>query len=54
MTLYLVLYDKEIKMFFTKYFQTEHDMDKFKNKLKYSKKLFVIEDSRDNYYLYHD
>ena len=54
MTLYLVLYDKEIKMFFTKYFHTEHDMDKFKNKLRFSKSLFVIEDSRDIYFPYLD
>lgn len=52
MTLYLVLYNRENKKQFTKYFETEFEMDKFKRKLKYSKRLFVIEDSRDICYLY--
>lgn len=50
MILYLVLYNRETKKQFTKYFETEFKMDKFKRKLKYSKKLFVIEDSRDIYF----
>ncbi len=54
MTLYLVLYNRETKKQFTKYFETEYDMDKFKNKLKFSKRLFVIEDSRDIYFSYLD
>ena len=54
MTLYLVLYSRETKKQFTKYFKTEYDMDKFKNKLRFSKRLFVIEDSRDIYYPYLD
>ena len=49
--LYLVLYNRETKKQFTKYFETEFEMDKFKRKLNYSKKLFIIEDSRDTYYL---
>ena len=35
---------------FTKYFDCEYDMDKFKRKLYYSKRLFVVEDSRDIYF----
>ena len=50
MMLYLVLYNRENKKQFTKYFDCEYEMDKFKRKLKYSKKLFVIEDSRDIYF----
>ena len=50
MKLYLVLYNRETKKQFTKYFETEYDMDKFKNKLRFSKRLFVIEDSRDIYF----
>jgi len=49
--LYLVLYNRETKRRFTKYFETEFEMDKFKRKLYYSKKLFIIEDSRDINYL---
>ena len=54
MTLYLVLYNRETKNQFTKYFKTEYDMNKFKNKLRFSKRLFFIEDSRDIYYSYLD
>lgn len=50
MKLYLVLYNRETKKQFTKYFDCEYDMDKFKRKLYYSKRLFVIEDSRDIYF----
>ena len=50
MKLYLVLFNREIKKQFTKYFECEYDMDKFKRKLHYSKRLFVVEDSRDIYF----
>lgn len=50
MKLYLVLFNRETKKQFTKYFETEFDMDKFKRKLHYSKRLFVVEDSRDIYF----
>lgn len=33
-----------------KYFMCEYDMDKFKRKLKYSNKVYVIQDSRELYY----
>ncbi len=45
--LYLLLQVVDTKKQFFKYFETEYDMDKFKRKLKYSKKLFIIEDSRE-------
>lgn len=32
---------------FFKYFDTEYEMDKFKRKLKFSKKLLIIEDGRE-------
>lgn len=48
--LYLVLFNRETKKQFTKYFETEFEMDKFKRKLHYSKRLFVVEDSRDIYF----
>ena len=50
MKLYLVLFNRETKKQFTKYFKCEYDMDKFKRKLHYSKRLFVVEDSRDIYF----
>lgn len=50
MKFYLVLYDIETKKRFTKYFETEQAKDKFKRKLKFSKKLLVIEDSTDTIY----
>ena len=50
MKLYLVLFNRERKKQFTKYFECEYDMDKFKRKLYYSKRIFVVEDSRDIYF----
>lgn len=47
MKLYLLLMNRESKRQFFKYFDTEFEMDKFKRKLKYSKKLVIIEDSRE-------
>ena len=44
---YLLLQDLTTKKQFFKYFDTENEMDKFKRKLKYSKKLIIIEDSRE-------
>lgn len=48
--LYLILYDVTTKKQFRKDFKCEYDMDKFKRKLNYSKKIYVIKDSRDNYF----
>jgi hypothetical protein len=45
--LYLVLYDKEKKYTFTKHFEVEVEMDKFKRRLPFIKNLILIEDSRD-------
>lgn len=45
--LYLLLQDINSKKQFFKSFNTEFEMDKFKRKLKYSKKLLIIEDSRE-------
>ena len=47
MKIFLVLYNKESKRQFTKYFENEFEKDKFKRKLKYSKRVIVIEDSTD-------
>ena len=50
--LYLLLQDTTTNRQFFKYFETEFEMDKFKRKLKYSKKLIIIEDSREMIYDY--
>lgn len=47
--LYLLLQIIDTGKQFFKYFETEFEMDKFKRKLRYSKKIMVIEDSRDNW-----
>ena len=52
--LYLVLFDVEHKTQFKKHFDTEFEMDKFIRKLRYSKKLKVVKDSRNIYYPYID
>lgn len=43
---YLILYDNSKDKQFIKYFDTEFELDKFKNKLHYSNKIFIIKDSR--------
>lgn len=50
--LYLLLQNIETNKQFFKYFNTEYEMDKFKRKLKCSKKIMIIEDSRDLSYVY--
>jgi len=45
--IYLVLYNRETKKQFIRYFTTEFEKDKFKRKLKFSKRIFVVEDSTD-------
>ena len=45
--LYLLLQVIGTHKQFFKYFDTEFEMDKFKRRLKFSKKLIIIEDSRD-------
>lgn len=45
--LYLLIINLDTKKQFFKYFDTEYEMDKFKMKLRYSKKLMIIEDSRE-------
>lgn len=52
--LYLLLMDLTTNKQFFKYFETEFEMDKFKRKLRYSKKLMLIEDSRNNWWVGYD
>ena len=47
MKLYLYIWDIVSDKKFFKYFDTEFEMDKFKRKLQFSKKLVIIEDSRE-------
>ena len=48
--LWLVLYTKENKRYFTKYFDNIIEMDRYLNKVKHIKDLILIEDSRDRIY----
>lgn len=50
MKIYLLLYNSETKRQFFKYFNNRNDKDTFKRKLKYSKRIHVIEDSDDIYF----
>lgn len=50
--LYLLLKNLISGKQFFKYFDNEFEMDKFKRRLKYSKKLSIIEDSREMIYDY--
>ena len=49
--IYLVIYSKESKTQFIKYFENVKEKEKFKNKIKFSKKCFIIEDSDDIIYV---
>lgn len=48
--LYLVLFNKDKRKTFTKYFETEFEMDKFIRRMYFFKNLILIEDSRDIYF----
>lgn len=50
--IYLLLYSRETHKQFFKYFDTTKEKDSFKQKIKYSEKVFVIEDSEDINYNY--
>lgn len=43
--IYLKLYDITTDKTFVKYFECEYDKQKFKRKLKFSKKLFIREEN---------
>lgn len=45
--LWLVVRNSDTKRTWWKYFDKESEMDKFINKIKWIKHLFIIEDSRD-------
>ena len=45
--LWLVIKDCDTKRVWTKYFNSEKDMNKYKNKIRFVKNLLLIEDSRD-------
>lgn len=54
MKLWLLLLDKTTMKQFKKYFNSEFEMDKFIRKLKYSDKLYVLQDSREYYFIDYD
>lgn len=49
MELYLDLFDVTTMKQFRKYFKCEDEMERFLNKLRYSKKLMIVRDSRNSY-----
>lgn len=48
--IYLVIYSKPRKQRFFKYFDTIKEKEKYKEKIKYVKDLFIVEDSCDILY----
>ena len=48
---WLVIKNKNTLRTWTKYFETDKDMDKFLHKIKFVKDLILIEDSRDIVYI---
>lgn len=52
---YLIIYNVLKNESFIKYFNNDYEKNKFINKIKFSKKLFIIEDSSDtNYHMEED
>ena len=47
--IYLVLYSQANKRYYTKYFKSEHEKEKYKRRVKYMN-LTIIEDSSDIFY----
>lgn len=45
--IYIIFYIKDSKKQLIKYFNSIKEKDRFKNKIKYSKNIFIIEDSED-------
>lgn len=52
--IFLVIYNIETNKTFIKYFNDKYEKNKMKNKNKWSKKLFIIEDSDDIKYTYEE
>lgn len=52
--IYLIIYNIETNKSFIKYFDDKYEKNKMKEKIKWSKKLFVIEDSDDINYTYEE
>lgn len=52
--IFLVIYNIETNKTFIKYFNDKYEKNKMKNKIKWSKKLFIIEDSDDIKYTYEE
>ena len=48
--IYLIIYNKETKIYFTKYFNKVEEKEKYKRKIKYVNNLLLIEDSEDIVY----
>ena len=44
---HLVLYNKEKKFYYTKYFESKKEKDNYKRRIKYVNDLILIEDSED-------
>ena len=49
--IYLIVYCKDSKSQFIKYFESIKDKNKFKNKIMFSRNCFIIEDSEDINYV---
>ena len=52
--IFLVIYNIETNKTFIKYFNDKYEKNKMKNKIKWSKKLFIVEDSDDIKYTYEE
>lgn len=50
--IWLLLYNKEKRFQFFKYFETEWEKDRYKDKIKWIPNLMLIEDSSDMYWGY--
>lgn len=51
-SVWLLIMNKTTKRSFFRYFETEYEKDKYKDRLKWIPNLYVIEDSSDMYWGY--
>ncbi|MBQ2408780.1 MAG: hypothetical protein II309_05020 [Bacilli bacterium] len=48
--IYLIIYNKPMRFQFIKYFDNIKEKNKYKNKIRFVKDLFIVEDSCDTVY----
>ena len=51
MKIYLLIYNKDKRFYYFKYFEKTKEKERYKRRIKYVKSLLLIEDSEDNNFI---